>query len=165
MNDALLTLMSYQLWADSEFLDKLELLDKETNSVEYEAGLRLMDHINVVARIFSAHLSRENHGFLSDKTIPTPALAELRASIEQTDRWYLDYVQSLSQDELRERISFAFTDGDKGSMSRGEMLMHVVLHGAVHRGEIGRILSQIGADLPWDTLAVFLHSSEPARRR
>lgn len=44
------------------------------------------------------------------------------------------------------------------------MLTHVVLHGAVDRGEVGRILSQIGAAIPRDTFPVFLHRSEPTRR-
>jgi uncharacterized damage-inducible protein DinB len=49
-------------------------------------------------------------------------------------------------------------------MSRQEMLTHVVTHGSYHRGEIGRILAQIGVTPPWDTFAVHLHQAEPSRR-
>ena len=41
---------------------------------------------------------------------------------------------------LREVIEFTFTDGDAGRMSREEMLLHVVSHGAYHRGNIGQVL-------------------------
>ncbi|MDX8531397.1 DinB family protein [Mesorhizobium sp. VK25A] len=44
------------------------------------------------------------------------------------------------------------------------MLTHVVLHGSYHRGEIGRMLAGIAVSPPWDTYAVHLHRSEPARR-
>jgi uncharacterized damage-inducible protein DinB len=57
-----------------------------------------------------------------------------------------------------------FTDGDRGCMSRREMLTHVAIHGAYHRGEVGRLLKQMPAPVPWDTFAVFLHQAEPARR-
>ena len=48
--------------------------------------------------------------------------------------------------------------------SREEMMTHVVTHGGYHRGEIGRILVQIGVTPPWDTFAVHLHQTEPSRR-
>ncbi|WP_341872622.1 DinB family protein [Mesorhizobium amorphae] len=50
------------------------------------------------------------------------------------------------------------------SMSRQEMLTHVIIHGGYHRGEIGRLLSQISIAPPWDTFAVHLHQTEPSRR-
>ena len=55
-------------------------------------------------------------------------------------------------------------------MTREEMLTHVVTHGGYHRGEVGRLMvqaaSRSGQDmlLPWDTFAVHLHKTEPARR-
>jgi uncharacterized damage-inducible protein DinB len=49
-------------------------------------------------------------------------------------------------------------------MSRQEMLTHVAVHGTYHRGEVGRILRQLSAPLPWDTFAVYLHQAQPERR-
>ena len=49
-------------------------------------------------------------------------------------------------------------------MTRAEMLAHVVLHAAYHRAEAGRILAAAGIAPPWDTLAVYLHRTEPTRR-
>jgi uncharacterized damage-inducible protein DinB len=61
-------------------------------------------------------------------------------------------------------MAFNFTDGDKGYMTREEMLTHVALHGGYHRGEVGRILWQLSITPPWDTFAVYLHQADPARR-
>ncbi len=94
-----------------------------------------------------------------------PALGALSEATERTHQWYLAYVTGLDRDRLREPVCFTFSDGDKGCMTREEMLAHVLLHGAVHRGEAARILGQIGVPLPWDTLAVHLHRAELARRR
>jgi uncharacterized damage-inducible protein DinB len=80
------------------------------------------------------------------------------------DRWYLGYLETATPELLSESVPFTFTDGDKGCMSREEMLAHVVTHGGYHRGEVGRIMAQHSVGLPWDTFAVYLHRTEPSRR-
>ena len=164
MSEMLQTLYGYQAWANRDLLDKLALLDERTQATERETALRLVSHQHVVARIFAAHLTGVNHGYASDNTTETPSLDELRAAIAATDRWYQDYVRTASPEMLSEAVAFNFTDGDKGCMTRQEMLLHVALHSAVHRGEVCRILWQLSVTPPWDTLAVHLHQSEPARR-
>jgi uncharacterized damage-inducible protein DinB len=164
MNGMLQTLYGYQAWANRDLLDKLALLDETTQPTERETALRLVSHQHVVARIFAAHLIGTNHGYTSDNMVDTPSLDEVRASVAATDRWYQDYVRTLSQEALSEAVAFSFTDGDKGCMTRQEMLLHVALHSAIHRGEICRILWQLKITPPWDTFAVYLHQSEPARR-
>ena len=44
------------------------------------------------------------------------------------------------------------------------MLIHVVTHGAYHRGAIGRILAQLSVAPPRDVFTGYLHQSEPSRR-
>ncbi len=165
MNDMLQTLYGYQAWANHDLLGKLALLDGTTQAAELDSALRLISHYHVVAEIFAAHLTGTDHRYTSDNTVETPPLDELRTAVAATDRWYQDYVQTVSPEALSEAIAFSFTDGDKGCMTRQEMLLHVALHSAVHRGEVCRILSQLSITPPWDTFAVYLHQSEPARRR
>ena len=52
-----------------------------------------------------------------------------------------------------------------GTMTRGEMLLHVITHGAYHRGNVGQMLKFISVAPPRDLFTKFLHYSEPARRR
>ncbi|CCV12750.1 DinB family protein [Mesorhizobium sp. STM 4661] len=157
------SLFAYQAWANDELLEKLESLDQHVHNEERHAAIRLIHHNHVVARIFSAHLGGASHGYSADNTADTPALAELRAAVATSDRWYLDYLEILSPPHLSEPVAFTFTDGDKGCMTRQEMLTHVVLHGGYHRGEIGRILAQLSITPQWDTFAVHLHQAEPTR--
>lgn len=70
----------------------------------------------------------------------------------------------MTPDLLAESVPFVFTDGDRGYMSREEMLTHVVTDAGYHRGEVGQIMKQLSIELPWDTLAVYLHRTEPSRR-
>ncbi|MFC5395305.1 DinB family protein [Bosea vestrisii] len=164
MSEMLQILYGYQAWANHDLLDKLALLDDRARAAERETALRLVNHHHVVARIFAAHLTGADHGYTSDNTAETPSLDQLRAAVAATDRWYQDFVRTASPEMLSEAVAFSFTDGDKGCMTRQEMLLHVALHSAVHRGEVCRILWQLSITPPWDTLAVYLHQSEPARR-
>ncbi|MGC4077431.1 MAG: DinB family protein [Rubrivivax sp.] len=82
----------------------------------------------------------------------------------ETDQWYRNYVAAASDAQLKESVPFVFTDGDRGSMTREEMLLHVAVHAAGHRGEVCRVLWQLDVTPPWDTLAVYLHQAEPERR-
>ena len=158
------SLFAYQAWANDELLEKLSGLDPRSQAKERHDAVRLLNHNLVVSKIFAAHLSGARHGYATDNTEDTPALDELIADVAAMDRWYLDYLQTVSPKLLSEPVPFVFTDGDKAMMSRQEMLTHVVTHGIYHRGEIGRILSQISITPPWDTFAVHLHQTEPSRR-
>jgi len=164
MGTLLQKLYGYHAWANSDLLDKLEALDKEQHESELTTALRLINHYHVVAQIFAAHLKGEQHNYASDNTVETPTLEELRAAVTASDQWYLAYLRNISSAQLSEAIPFVFTDGDKGYMTREEMLTHVALHGGYHRGEIGRLLWQLSVTPPWDTFAVYLHGTEPARR-
>lgn len=155
-------LYGYHAWANGELFEKLAALDPQGS--ELHTALRLISHYHVVAEIFSAHLTGRRHGHVADNVAETPTLEALRGAVAATDQWYLDYAGNVSADELAALVPFTFTDGDQGCMSRQEMLIHVALHGGYHRGEVGRILWGLSITPPWDTFAVYLHQSEPARR-
>lgn len=165
MSDMLSTLFRYQAWANAAFFDKLATMDPAQHAVDYRQAIRLMNHAYVVAEIFAAHLTGGIHPYQSDNTTETPDLTALRAALATSDGWYLDYVRQVTPMQLAEKIAFSFTDGDQGYMSREEMLAHIVLHGGYHRGEVGRILTRLAIETPWDTFAVFLHRTDPGRRQ
>lgn len=168
--DLLRSLFRYQAWADEEFLQAVTQLDPDQHAEARRTVLRLLNHCHVVGRIFAAHLTGQRHGYAADNTPETPEPEALRAALAASDRWYLDYLDRVTPAELSEAVPFTFTDGDRGCMTREEMLAHVVTHGGYHRGEAGRILTQLSAGLapglrlPWDTYAVHLHRTQPSRR-
>ncbi|WP_105088101.1 DinB family protein, partial [Pantoea ananatis] len=127
-------------------------------------ALRILNHIYVVERIFVANLQGTSHGYSATNTQETPTLAALQEAVQATDRWYLDYTAGLSAEQLAERLNFSFVDGDHGSMSREEMLAHIVTHGGYHRGAVGRILAQLQLAPPRDIYTRYLHQAQPQRR-
>lgn len=169
--DTILTsLYQYQAWANQEILASMRELSATHHAEQLHQSSRAMNHCLVVNKIFIAHLTGVPHGFDADNTPDTPTVHQLIDDMAITDRWYLDYVARVTPALLAEAIPLTFTDGDRGTMTRQEMLLHVVTHNGYHRGEAGRLLkqavAQTGHDLrmPWDTFAVHLHRGDPARR-
>ncbi len=157
------SLLGYKAWADSELFALLATLPAG-HAESLHTCLRALNHIHVVDRIFRAHLSGEARPFDATNTQATPTLAQLRSDVEATDAWYLAYVSSLAPRQRAETVEFTFTDGDRGRMSREEILLHVVTHGGYHRGNVGQVLKSISVAPPRDLYTTFLHTSEPARR-
>jgi uncharacterized damage-inducible protein DinB len=89
----------------------------------------------------------------------------LHFAVADSDLWYVDYVNQLASAHLSEILTFTFTDGGSGRMSREEMLAHVATHGGYHRGAVGQIMKQVSIATPRDILTRFLHDSEPERRK
>ena len=154
----------YKAWANTEILESIAKIDQPRFPEESKLAIRLMNHTYVVDRIFAAHLDGTTHGFQDTNTPDTPSLDQLRDRIAASDNWYQQYAGQVSPGELCESVPFSFTDGDRGAMSREEMLFHVLAHGAYHRGNVGMILTSCGIDRPKDTFTRFLHLDEPDRR-
>jgi uncharacterized damage-inducible protein DinB len=164
MSALLQSLFQYKSWADTELLAAVGALDASAYPDAKHTAIRILNHIHTVDKIFAANVRGEKHAFTATNTPDTPAIEDLSWNALEADRQWLDYVDKLSAGALAEHIRFTFTDGDKGMMTREEMLHHVLAHGAYHRGAVGRILAQTGAAPPRDLFTKFLHTTEPARR-
>lgn len=159
----LVSLFGYKAWANSELFALLAGLPA-AHAEALHTCLRTLNHIHVVDRIFRAHLSAEPSPYRATNTKETPSLGQLRADVEATDTWYRGYVSTLSEAQAAQVLDFTFTDGDRGRMSREEMLLHVITHGGYHRGNVGQVLKSISVAPPRDLYTKFLHQSEPSRR-
>lgn len=162
MHDTLQRLFRYKGWANAELLAALARLDAE--SAARGLAIKALSHTYVVDRIFAAHMRREAHGYASANLAEMPTLEVLSADIQESDREYLDYVSALDRDQLAERIDFWFTDGAPGRMSREEMLMHVITHGAGHRGQVSALMLLNSIPPAADGFTTYLHEAEASTR-
>lgn len=163
MRDTLQNLFRYKAWANDELLTVLASLGE---SPVTGLAIKALSHTHVVDQIFAAHMTRQPHTYTSANLSALPTLEELAADIRRSDREYIDYVSKLGRDQLAERIDFTFTDGAAGVMSREEMLMHVITHGAGHRGQVSAVMLLHSVPPAKDGLTTFLHETEaPLRGR
>src|SRR5215471_18501068 len=154
---------SYKAKANEEILMAMRQFDDAAPAKEI--AIRVLSHTYVVDRIFAANLTGTEHGYTLANTSQAPSLEELSATIKTSDQWYIDYVSLLDEAQMAERIDFTFTDGEPGRMSREEMLWHVAIHGAGHRGQVGWIMTENSITPPADRFTSYLHKAEASTRR
>ncbi|MDQ7733036.1 DinB family protein [Halomonas sp. SpR1] len=162
-NSTLQSLFAYKAWANSELFELLATLPP-SHGEQLHTCVRTLNHVYVVDRIFRSHLSGEPCPFDATNTKDTPSLSKLHGDVKATDAWYMNYLAELTEATQFEALVFRFTDGDRGRMTREEILLHVVTHGGYHRGNVGEILKSISVSPPRDLYSKFLHVSEPKRR-
>jgi uncharacterized damage-inducible protein DinB len=163
--NTLQSLLAQKSWSNNELFNLLATLPADRHAAAIHSAVRTLNHIYVVDRIFQANLLGTQHGFAATNTEETPELGELQFSVSETDAWFQSYLASLSVEQLGEQVAFRFTDGDHGAMTREEILVHVITHGAYHRGNVGQVLKSIAVSPPRDLYTRFLHVTEPARRQ
>lgn len=154
----------YKQWANAELLAfgerQLHLLP-DSEAIFF---LRILNHTTVVDSLFISRLSGTPERYAADNTPETPTLEQLKARIAEHDAWLVQFCENVTPERLREVIAFRFTDGDQGSLTVEEILLHLLTHGSNHRGMASRTLATNGLERPKDTFTRYLHESEPQRR-
>jgi len=122
-----------------------------------------LNHNYVIDLIWQAHLEGREHGFSARNTPGHPPLDELWRKQRVLDDWYIAWSDRLSEAALGENLHFTLIGGNKGVMTRAEILLHVVNHTSYHRGFIADLFYQVpGARPPTTDLPVFLREGAAA---
>lgn len=149
-------LVRYKQWADGGLNDviaaNLDRLDAESASIV----VRVLDHIHVVDTIFRQHLLGLPHEFAAPRSAELPTFEELASSMRELDDWYVSHVEALPAADLDQPVDFVYTNGSPARMRRGEMILHVCLHGTYHRGNAGILLQKNGITPNGDRMTDFL---------
>jgi uncharacterized damage-inducible protein DinB len=126
-----------------------------------DAGLlrQVLDHMHVVDRIFRAHLTGAPHAFTAARSEVLPSFEALEARVRETDDWYGAYVAGLAETAFDELVDFVFTSGKPARMTRGEIVLHVCLHGTTHRGQAGALLQLRGLAPSRDSITDWLEDT------
>jgi uncharacterized damage-inducible protein DinB len=146
-------------WADRGLHDAVSRNFERLSRQDASIMLRLLDHIHVVDRIFQHHLRGVPHNFRAPRSEQVPELRALSYSAREVDDWYASYVGGLSEDDFQESLDFVFTSGKPARMRRGEIILHVCLHGNYHRGNAGALLQLKGLIPSRDAITDFLEDA------
>jgi uncharacterized damage-inducible protein DinB len=153
-------LTRYKAWANELTFSAIAMLPEgeaiKERPTRFKNMVYTLNHVYVIDCIFRAHLEGKEHHHIARNPPTYPPLNEVWKLATEMDRWYIDYTEGLSEEQLCDCISFQFVDGGEGNLSRRDMLLHVVNHGTYHRGFVGDMMYQIHAVLPATDLPVFL---------
>jgi uncharacterized damage-inducible protein DinB len=159
-------LTRYNAWANKQIFDAVAALPEGEATKERASLFRNMvhtlNHNYVIDRIWQAHLEGRDHGFAARNTTDHPPLAELWHKQTEVDDWYIGWSDRLSAAMLDENVPFTLIGGNRGVMTRGEILLHVVNHTSYHRGFVADLFYQVPARPPTTDLPVFLRENRTA---
>jgi uncharacterized damage-inducible protein DinB len=156
-------LARYNAWANRQIFDAVAALPEGEATKPRPSLFRNMvhtlNHCYVIDRIWQAHLEGREHGFTSRNTPDHPPLAELWRMQQELDEWYIAWSDRISDAALGEKVHFTLIGGNRGVMTRGEILLHVVNHTSYHRGFVADLFYQIPARPPLTDLPVYLREN------
>lgn len=153
-------LSRYSAWANDRLYETLAELPRhelaKPHPIVFGSILRTLNHVYVMDLVWRAHLQGTSHGFTTRNPRECPTFAELRVAQNEIDRWYIEYSDEIHDSGYVEIVNFSFIGGGSGSMSRGDILLHVINHTTYHRGHIGCMIYQVPAEPPTTDLPVYL---------
>jgi uncharacterized damage-inducible protein DinB len=152
-------LVDVKRWADRGLCDVVSQRIDQFSKEDAFIMLRILDHFHTVDRIFQHHLLGEPHAFSAPRSETMPAFDTLARGIAAIDDWYASYVSGLAADDFNEPVDFTFTSGKKMRMQRGEIILHICLHGTYHRGNAGALLQLRGLTPSRDAITDFLEEA------
>lgn len=132
MTTALERLLRYDIWANRETLDSLPEADTPPRS------LRWMNHIVGAELLWVSRMAR--------KPAPLPVWPDLSLEecTKRMDRLAEELLQSLNYEPLSQSVSYTSSKGEPWASTVEEILTHVVIHSAYHRGQIASDLRSAG---------------------
>lgn len=157
-------LLRYKAWADGRTLSAVGEIDRQACATHFDFARQQLNHMVRVEELFRARLCARAEPHDATNSSQLPELGELAARLTASNSWLQDYADSLQGHQRAEQIHFTFVDGKRGTLTREEVLYHLINHGTYHRGAIGHALDLAAAPRPADTFTVFVHAAEPWRR-
>ena len=143
------SLLEFNAWANAEMYEKVRALPTEEVKKQRKTSLQSihvsLNHLLAIDQIWLAHMQGRTHEIESLRTElheDFDSLWEARQVMEQT---LLDYLDSLSEEELEEIVDYTLIGGKTGSLSRAMCLTHLAIHGSYHRGWISDMFGQADA--------------------
>ncbi|MBL8382504.1 MAG: DinB family protein [Burkholderiales bacterium] len=160
-------LARYNAWANRVFYDAVFALPpgeaEKPRQTLFRNIVHTLNHNYVIDAIFRAHAEGRAHGYTARNTAEPPPLADLWRLQQEFDAWLVAWADGLDDAALEETVHFEFVGGGAGAMSRLEIIEHLAIHTAYHRGFAGDMFFQVpGCRPPVTDLTVFLRDHRPA---
>jgi uncharacterized damage-inducible protein DinB len=146
MKETLQRLINHMQWADQQVLARCRDAHAEVEVAHLTEAVRLYAHVLGTERVWYLRLQKED--WHVQKVWPTLALESCAVLASENASAYAKYLDALKENDLANPISYVNSRGDPFTNTAGDILLHVALHGAHHRGQIATTLRRVGIEPP-----------------
>jgi len=140
-------LFSYNDWANREVLSSLRTADAPP-----ARSVSLLAHITSAERLWLERLVAQKQTL---PVWPTSTLDDCESQIDQLSDLWKNYLTSLAEAGLTHSIHYKNTKGENFTSQKQDVLLHVIMHSAYHRGQIAADLRAAGCTPPYTD---FIHA-------
>jgi uncharacterized damage-inducible protein DinB len=126
----------YNAWANREVLETISAVGGES-----ARSLQLMSHILAAERVWLERLRQMPQ---SVPVWPEPDLANCEAECSKLEREWHEYLELATAGDLLQTVSYKNTKGEAWTSTILDVLTHVIMHSAYHRGQIASHMRSIG---------------------
>jgi uncharacterized damage-inducible protein DinB len=145
-------MLNAMTWADAQLLTAIR--DRAGSQAD---ALPLFGHVLGAEEIWLARLENRQQRVPG---WPTLSIAECEALAAENSRGFQRYFARLTDSDLASLVGYKNTKGDEYRNSVLDILTHVVIHGAYHRGQIARIIGRAGGQTPNTDFIAYVRSLE-----
>jgi uncharacterized damage-inducible protein DinB len=150
-------LFDHLWWADDRVLGGMEAAGSPP-----PAAVELLAHLLATELVW---LDRLEGVAQSVPVWPVAKLADCRRLAETSRRRWEVFVEALEEGDLARPVAYRNSAGNRFESTVEEILLHVALHGAYHRGQVARGLRLAGFEpVPTDFIA-FARGAPAATRQ
>jgi len=129
-------LFTYDAWANHEVLTALR-----SSNGPLAHALKLAAHVLAAERLWLARLEQKEPDIPVWPEFTIDECQDLASGLSQ--RW-TSYLAASSEADLGKSVSYRNSKGENWSSRKGDILMHVVMHSAYHRGQIAADMRAVG---------------------
>ena len=122
------SLFSYDDWANREVLGSLQTLNAPP-----VRSVKLLAHIISSERLWLERLLAQKQ---THPVWPLFTLEDCKSEIDQLHGRWKNYLLSLGEAGLSDSRTYKNTRGDTFTSKKQDILLHVIMHSAYHRGQI-----------------------------
>jgi uncharacterized damage-inducible protein DinB len=153
MKSHLERMLRSMVWADQVVLKALRDCPEAQNE-----GVRLFAHVLVAEEIWLSRIERRQ---ASHAVWPQLDLVGCESLAAANAEGYAALLSRLSEADLDGKVVYRNTSGEEFSTSLVDILTHVVIHGAYHRGQIARVFGAVGTSAANTDFITFARITEP----
>jgi len=132
---------AYDAWANREVLAAIRAAGPENRR-----SLQLMAHIFAAERVWLERLRQVPQ---SMPVWPEEDLARCEAEAEKLSQDWREYLELATAGDVSQSISYKNSKGESWTSAIIDVLTHVVMHSAYHRGQIASHMRSIGQTPPY----------------